>query len=105
MRAKQSLAVMWFASPATRDAMLRGSTQSGGAYGLGIARLVLPEGELLGHHGFYGVVAFHWPAKDAFIVATLNQTQADTDAFLAEVMRILQRAPSAGRLDGALSRR
>lgn len=62
-------------------------------YGLGLQRAVFNGQELWGHAGFWGTILLYAPAKDAYLVMTVNQASRD---MFKEAEKVFAAALSAG---------
>ena len=80
----------FFDNPATWPEMHRWSTQSRGAYGLGLMRVFPSGAELWGHTGQWGSFLYYWPQRRAILCGTLNDSLADVDALLGEIVHIVE---------------
>jgi D-alanyl-D-alanine carboxypeptidase len=77
-----------FTRASTLDAMTdTGST--GGAYGLGVARVRVGNAVLWGHSGFWGAFAYWWPERGLALTGTINQAMASPDPLLAGTVSIV----------------
>lgn len=81
-----------FRSPSTL-AQMRQVTAVSPNYALGLQRGNVSGLETWGHAGFWGVIMLHIPAKDAFLVLSVNQASRD---MYQEASKVLDAARRAG---------
>jgi D-alanyl-D-alanine carboxypeptidase len=80
----------FFTDAATLREMTRWTELGVWRYGLGVARLFPAGAEMWGHTGQWGSFLYYWPQRRVIVCGTLNDDRADVEAFLGEVVRIVE---------------